>query len=241
MAGGVLLDGDEAGHPAPLGVGAAHQVARALGGGHGHVDAGRRHDAPEADVEAVGEEQGVTVSEVRGDLVVVDPLLLGVGSEDHDHVGPSGGLADGQHLEALGLRLLLRRGAFPQSDDHVDTGLLEVQSMGVALRAVPDHRHLAVGDLRTVGIGFVVHGGHGRLLGSGGADVRQEWCGEARWYGSAGAGANGDGGGRAVGSAGRLRPHRASTACTGGVRANRSRLGRVGHGGKRRAATTDAG
>ena len=43
LAGGVLVDGDEARHAAALGVGAAHEVAGALGGDHDHVDAlGRR-------------------------------------------------------------------------------------------------------------------------------------------------------------------------------------------------------
>ena len=61
LARGVLGDGDQRGHAAALGVGPAHQVAGALRGDHGHVDAGRGDDLAEADVEAVGEEQRVAL------------------------------------------------------------------------------------------------------------------------------------------------------------------------------------
>ena len=162
MPGGVLLDGDEARHAAALVVGAAHEVAGALGGDHDHVDAGRRHDPAEADVEAVGEEQGVAVVEVRGDVVLVDRLLLGVGQQDHDHVGLGGGLGDRQHLQArrprpwpsrTSPRAGRRRTSMPES--------LQVQRVGVALRAVADDRDLAVGDERPVGVLLVVDVGHG--------------------------------------------------------------------------------
>ena len=59
LAGGVLGHGDEARHAAALGVGAAHEVARALRRDQRHVDVGRRHDLLEADGEAVGDEQRV--------------------------------------------------------------------------------------------------------------------------------------------------------------------------------------
>ena len=65
LARGVLGHGDEARHAAALGVGAAHEVAGALRGDHGHVDARGRGDLAEADVEAVGEEQGVAGRQVR--------------------------------------------------------------------------------------------------------------------------------------------------------------------------------
>ena len=58
---GVLVDGDQRGDAAALGVGPAHEVARALRGDHGHVDAGRRDDLAVADVEPVGEHEHVAV------------------------------------------------------------------------------------------------------------------------------------------------------------------------------------
>ena len=57
-------DRDEARHAAALGVGAAHEVARALRGDHDHVDAFGGRDLLEADVEAVGEGEGVALAQV---------------------------------------------------------------------------------------------------------------------------------------------------------------------------------
>ena len=161
VAGGVLLDGDETGDAATLGVGATHEMTRSLGGGHHDIDAGGRHDAVEADVEAMGEEDGVAVGEVRGDLRLVHRLLLGVRKQDHDGVGPLRGLRDRHHGQALGLGLGLRGGTVAQADDHVDARFLEIQRMGMTLRAVADDGDLAIGDERTIGICFVVHGCHG--------------------------------------------------------------------------------
>src|SRR3712207_9281759 len=63
---------------------AAHQVAGALGGDHGDVDAGRGLDVAEPDVEAVAEEQRVAVLQVGLDRLRVQPPLHVVRNEDHD-------------------------------------------------------------------------------------------------------------------------------------------------------------
>ena len=60
------------------------------------------------------------------------------GSEDHHEVAAAGGLDDRQHLEALLARRGDRGGVLAQADDDVDAGVLEVQRVGVALRAVAD-------------------------------------------------------------------------------------------------------
>ena len=69
IAGGVLLDCDQARHAAALLVLAAHGVARTLGRDHQHVDALLRLDQAEMDVEAVGEGDRGAVADVRRDLV----------------------------------------------------------------------------------------------------------------------------------------------------------------------------
>ena len=46
-----------------------------------------------------------------------------------------------------------------QADAHVDARVLQVQRVGVALRAVADDRDLAAGDQRAVGVLLVVHVG----------------------------------------------------------------------------------
>src|ERR1700722_455067 len=63
-AGGVLMDGDEAGDAAALGEDFADAVAGGFGSGHGDVDAGGGDDAVVADVKAVGEEEQLAVGEV---------------------------------------------------------------------------------------------------------------------------------------------------------------------------------
>ena len=161
LAGRVLGDGDERRHAATLGVGAAHQVARALGGDHDHVDTLRRGDAPVADVEAVGEGERVAGDEERRDVLVEDPLLLGVRGEDHDEIGVGRGVGDRHHTQTLLGGLRLRRRPRAQPDDDVDAGVLQVQRVGVALAAVADDRDLAAPDDRAVGVGLVIHiGGH---------------------------------------------------------------------------------
>ena len=96
----VPLHGEERRHAAALDVDRSDQVAGALGGDHADVDAGRRVDALEVDVEAVGEHEQRAGAEVGRDLGVVDGLLLGVGDQDHDRVGAGHGLGHGGHAEA---------------------------------------------------------------------------------------------------------------------------------------------
>ncbi len=81
----------------------------------------------EADVEAVREEQSVARVEVRRDLRFVDPGLLGVGQEDHDHVGLGGRIGDREHPQPGFLGLAARGRALAQTDPHVDAGLGQVQ------------------------------------------------------------------------------------------------------------------
>ena len=88
-------------------------------------------------------------------------LLLGVGGEDHDDVGPRSGIGDRLHGEPGVLGLGLRRRTVAKTDAHLDTRLLQVERVGVALRAVADDGDLLAADDRRVGICLVVHvGGH---------------------------------------------------------------------------------
>ena len=160
LAGGVLMDGDQRRNSAALGVGAPDEVTRALGRHHGDVDARRRHDLPEADVEAVSEHEAVAVIEVRRHELVVGRLLLGVGQQHHDHVGLGGGVGQRQHAQSGLLSLALAAAACAQRHPDVHPGLTQVLRVRVPLGAVAQDRHLAAGDQRRVGIGFVVHRGH---------------------------------------------------------------------------------
>ncbi len=61
-----------------------------------------------------------------------------VGQQDHHEVAAAGGLDDRQHLEALLARLGDRGRVLAQPDDDLDAGVLQVEGVGVALRAVAD-------------------------------------------------------------------------------------------------------
>jgi hypothetical protein len=103
-----------------VGVRATDEVTRTLGGDHDHVDAFRRLDAAEADVEAVRERERLAGRHVRCDVRLVHLLLLGVGQEDHDDVGLRGGLRHRDDAQTRSLGLGLRRRAVAQADAHVD-------------------------------------------------------------------------------------------------------------------------
>ena len=142
-AGGVLLDGDQAGHALAVDVLAADQVTRALRGDHRHVDVRRRLDQLEADVEAVAEEERLAGGQVRRDRLGVDLPLRGVRRQHHDHVGLGGRLGRREHPQALLLGLGPALRALRQTDHHVDARVAQRQRVGVALAAVPDHGDLA--------------------------------------------------------------------------------------------------
>ena len=158
----VLVDSDESRDTAALGVRAPHEVAGALRGDHDHVDVGDGLHQFEADVETVGEGNGLTGGEVRCDVAIEDLGDVGVGERDHHKVSPLGCVAHAHDAQACGLGLGLGRRAVAQPDDDVDPGFLQVQRMGVALAAVAEDGHLGAEDDRGISIFFVVHDGHGR-------------------------------------------------------------------------------
>jgi hypothetical protein len=98
----------------------------------------RRLDVAVVNVEAMSEGDGGTRLDVGLDVVGPDGALVLVGGQDHDHVGLGGSLGHGLDLEALLLGEVDRLGGRTQADDHVNTGIAQVQRVGVALGAVAD-------------------------------------------------------------------------------------------------------
>jgi hypothetical protein len=158
VAGRVLMDGDECGHPGVLGVGAADEVARTLGRHHEHVDAFRSGDGTEVDVEPVGEHEGIAGVEVGGDLLVVDVSHVLVGHQHHHHVRPPGGLRRRHHRETCRFGFRPARRPFAQTYGDIDTRVLEVVGMGMALGAVADDGDALAFDDRRIGLVVVVDG-----------------------------------------------------------------------------------
>ena len=90
----------------------------------------------------MGEGDGRARLDVRLDVVGPDGALVLIRSQDHDDVGLSGGFRNGLDFQALLLGLLDGLGGRTQADDHVDTGVTQVQRMGVALGTVTDDGNL---------------------------------------------------------------------------------------------------
>jgi hypothetical protein len=80
--------------------------------------------------------------------------------EDHDQVGPVGGVGDALDLEAVVLGLGGRLRPVLERDDDLDAGVAEVLRVGVALRAVADDGDLLGLDDREIGVGVVDELGH---------------------------------------------------------------------------------
>ena len=164
LAGGVLLDGDQAGHALAGDVQGAHRVPRALGRRHEHVHVRRRHDLLVADVEAVREGDRLALGEVGGDVLLVHVGLTLVVDEDHDDVRRLRRFGHGHDGEAVLFRHGPGLAALAQADDHVAAGVAQVQRVGVALRAVADDGDLLAVELAQVAVLLIVHSCHSQTL-----------------------------------------------------------------------------
>ena len=132
-------------------------MAGTLGSSHKDVHVGGRHDLLVADVEAVREGDGLALSQVGRDVLLVHIRLSLVVDEDHDDVGGLGGLGHGYNLEAV----LFRHGpgfaALAQANDHVAAAVTQVHSVGMALGAVADDGDLLAVELVQVAVLFIIH------------------------------------------------------------------------------------
>jgi hypothetical protein len=118
-------------------------VARSLGSHHGDVHTGRGLDVAKANIETVTEEQRRALLEVRGDGLGVDGALDLVRRQDHDNIGLLDGLGDRDDLQALCLGLVPGLAALGEADANVDSGVAQVQRVGVALAAIANNGDLA--------------------------------------------------------------------------------------------------
>ncbi len=136
-------------------------MAGALGGGHEYVHPSGGDDLLVADVEAVGESQGLALGHVGGDVLLVDLGLRLVVDEHHHDVCPlrrSGHRADRQPgLFGVGPVL----GALAEAHAHVAAGILQVEGVGVALGAVADDGDFLTLQPAQVAVLFIIHFCHG--------------------------------------------------------------------------------
>jgi len=131
-------------------------MARSLGSSEAHVDILGGDDGLEVDVEAVGEEEQTAGLQVGGDIFCIQFGLGLVWGEDHDHVGPLGSLGGGGDFKAGLLGLGAGLGGGGEADLYMDAGVLEAESVCVALRAVADDGDLLCLDEGEVGVVIVI-------------------------------------------------------------------------------------
>ena len=127
------MHSDQRWYSAAFGVGAAHQVTRALRCHHDDVDALRWVNALVTNVETVCECKSLAIYKVWLNAFFVDLLLLGVWSKDHDQVGILRSIGNAHHLEASGLGFCLRRRTVTQANNHINARLFQVERMCMAL------------------------------------------------------------------------------------------------------------
>lgn len=90
-------------------------------------------------VEAVCESNSSAVTDVAGDVGLVDVSLEFVRGRHHDEVAPLGSFSNGHDLEAIGFSLLDgRRTGLQSNNDVLRAGILQVQRVSATLGAVAD-------------------------------------------------------------------------------------------------------
>ncbi len=160
LAAGILVHGYQRGHAGALHENFTHPVAGGLGRNHGNVHIVGRGDEAKADVEAVGEHEGVAGLQVGRDVLLVHLALDGIRDHHHDHVGFFGCVGHAEHPQTVGFRLGPALAALVQAHAHVHAAVLQVQGMGVTLAAVPNHCYLLVLEIGQVSIVLVVNRCH---------------------------------------------------------------------------------
>jgi hypothetical protein len=105
----------------------------------------------------VGEHQEVARGDPIADLALPELGLLLVREQDHHDVALARRVGDRGHAKAVALRLFDRGGVLAEADHYVDAGVLQVQRMGVALRAIAEDGHGLSVELREIGVIVVDH------------------------------------------------------------------------------------
>jgi len=133
-------------------------MARALGCDHHDVEVGARFDQAEVDVEAMRERERRAMLQVCMQIVGVDRGLMFVGRQDHDDIGPGGGIGICHDAEARVDRLCRGRRSCAECDSDVgDARILQVLGVSMALRSITEDRDLLALDDADVGVGIVVN------------------------------------------------------------------------------------
>src|SRR5579885_3271321 len=146
VAARVLMHGDKAGCASAFLKDFAHTMARSFGRRKKYIYARRRLNGAIADVKSVGKGQRLARLQVLRDFFVVELALRFIRRENHDDVGPCGGIGNRGDFKSGLLCLVNGPARSRQPDAHMHTGVLKVERMGMALRAVADVGHFLLLD-----------------------------------------------------------------------------------------------
>ncbi len=113
-------------------------MPRTLGSDQRGVDAFRRNDLTEVDVEAVRAHQQVA-RRVGADRGFVHVALHFIGQQDIDHIARGSGFGGGHWFKPVADRQIVIRTAFSLADNHVAAAVFEVLRLGMPLAAVADN------------------------------------------------------------------------------------------------------
>ena len=111
----------------------------------------------------MGKHQGVAGFQVGSNVLLIDVGLDLVVDQNHHDVAPLGGLGHGHDLETGGLSSGPVLAAGPQAHAHVAAGFLQVQGMGVALRAIAHDGNLLAVQFAQVTVLLIIHVCHSRI------------------------------------------------------------------------------
>ena len=126
FAGSVLMNGEKRGRAAAFGEDFADAMAGSLGSDHADVDILRRLNRAKTNVEAVGEHERLAFREMRLDLLAIELRLLRVWRENHDDIGPSGGLGGSVDREAFLFGFGAGGAAFRKTDADAYAAVTEI-------------------------------------------------------------------------------------------------------------------
>ena len=138
LACGILMNGNQTRNALALLVLASHRMSRSLWRNHGYVHILRRNNLSEMNGKAVSEHQHLALCQIRLDGLLVHVCLLLIINQNHNNVCSLGRLCCRIYLKTSCLCLGPASAALIETDNHVASGLLCVECVGMALAAVSD-------------------------------------------------------------------------------------------------------
>ena len=132
-------------------------MARGLRSNHDDVKVGARLNLTVVHVKAVGKRERRTLLDVGEHLVAVDLSDVFVRNEHHDDVGRAHRIFNGCDLKTGCGSLLPACAVLTDADRDVNTGIVQVEGMRMALAAVADDRHFLSLDEREISVLIVVN------------------------------------------------------------------------------------